>query len=264
MNKVLLASNSMSEILRFPSFLEPSMQIQISPFYQDNIISHNVYTDSSELIVSKDETSLEWKVGNVTHLIVSIEKGRIITAKIGRFGEEECLICLDTMLRFYFRNGKSYLASLPCKVANFFCLDNGILIERTPELNDTLPTLFTLLHPLDEAKPVVIKDTLDNELLYFNGPCGVVKKVRMGGVGGCGLILSHDQLNNTCQAFKYEIELPNNDVEDMEIDLNDLADLPQCSFDRVSPISIQRDRSFRSTVEVTLLWKLSNWYYVAH
>uniref|UniRef100_A0A3B3C1J0 Anaphase-promoting complex subunit 1 n=1 Tax=Oryzias melastigma TaxID=30732 RepID=A0A3B3C1J0_ORYME len=61
--------------------------------------------------------------------------------------------------------GKDFLSPLPFQVSNAWATQFGLLLERKSAANDTqlgssgeaLPTLFSMLHPLDEIAPVVCK-----------------------------------------------------------------------------------------------------------
>uniref|UniRef100_A0A8C7YWB1 Anaphase-promoting complex subunit 1 n=1 Tax=Oryzias sinensis TaxID=183150 RepID=A0A8C7YWB1_9TELE len=61
--------------------------------------------------------------------------------------------------------GKDFLSPLPFQVSNAWATQFGLLLERKSTANDTqlgspgeaLPTLFSMLHPLDEIAPVVCR-----------------------------------------------------------------------------------------------------------
>ncbi|XP_077996954.1 anaphase-promoting complex subunit 1-like [Glandiceps talaboti] len=77
-------------------------------------------------------------------------------------------ICVvkDTTLNVFTTKGEDHSVSLPFKVGRAWVIEHGILLERssgqsemgTPKKNtDIPPTLFSLLHPLDEPAPVIYK-----------------------------------------------------------------------------------------------------------
>uniref|UniRef100_W4VRH0 Putative anaphase-promoting complex apc subunit 1 meiotic check point regulator/tsg24 n=1 Tax=Corethrella appendiculata TaxID=1370023 RepID=W4VRH0_9DIPT len=74
-------------------------------------------------------------------------------------------MCLmDSMyLSIYCDNGNSYVSSMECLMANVWSTQLGFLLEKEPSnsfiTSDTIhmPSLFSLIHPLDEMSPVLIK-----------------------------------------------------------------------------------------------------------
>ncbi|XP_052275462.1 anaphase-promoting complex subunit 1-like isoform X2 [Dreissena polymorpha] len=73
--------------------------------------------------------------------------------------ESSCVSC-------YMEDGSEYLAALPFQVANVWSIKNGLLFERTVSPSEfhtskrdapNQTTVFSMLHPLDEVAPVIIK-----------------------------------------------------------------------------------------------------------
>ncbi|VFV22754.1 anaphase-promoting complex subunit [Lynx pardinus] len=79
---------------------------------------------------------------------------------------EKCICILQSScINMHSIEGKDYIASLPFQVANVWPTKYGLLFERsssTHELppgppREPLPTMFSMLHPLDEITPLVCK-----------------------------------------------------------------------------------------------------------
>ncbi|XP_054840642.1 anaphase-promoting complex subunit 1 [Eublepharis macularius] len=79
---------------------------------------------------------------------------------------EKCICILQSScINIHSIEGKDYIASLPFQVANVWPTKYGLLFERSSSshevpLNPTrepLPTMFSMLHPLDEITPMVCK-----------------------------------------------------------------------------------------------------------
>lgn len=87
--------------------------------------------------------------------------------KIYKSHELEKCICIlqSSCMNMHSIDGKDYIASLPFQVANVWATKYGLLFERSssshevpPSLpREPLPTMFSMLHPLDEITPLVCK-----------------------------------------------------------------------------------------------------------
>ncbi|EGW04951.1 Anaphase-promoting complex subunit 1 [Cricetulus griseus] len=87
--------------------------------------------------------------------------------KIHKSHEVEKCICIlqSSCMNMHSVDGKDYIASLPFQVANVWATKYGLLFERSssshevpPSLpREPLPTMFSMLHPLDEITPLVCK-----------------------------------------------------------------------------------------------------------
>ena len=74
------------------------------------------------------------------------------TSEIGK-----CLCVLQGLecVKVYAPDGAEFEVALPCKAARMWELPRGLLIEREPGVEDVAtPMMFSLLHPLEELKPV--------------------------------------------------------------------------------------------------------------
>ncbi|XP_063299741.1 anaphase-promoting complex subunit 1 isoform X2 [Pelobates fuscus] len=79
---------------------------------------------------------------------------------------EKCVCILQgSCINVHNTEGKDYIAPLPFQVANVWPTKYGLLFERngyTPEVpqsppREALPTMFSMLHPLDEITPLVCR-----------------------------------------------------------------------------------------------------------
>uniref|UniRef100_A0A452FKB4 Anaphase-promoting complex subunit 1 n=1 Tax=Capra hircus TaxID=9925 RepID=A0A452FKB4_CAPHI len=79
---------------------------------------------------------------------------------------EKCICILQSScINMHSIEGKDYIASLPFQVANVWPTKYGLLFERSSSScevppgppREPLPTLFSMLHPLDEITPLVCK-----------------------------------------------------------------------------------------------------------
>uniref|UniRef100_A0A8C6DUY4 Anaphase promoting complex subunit 1 n=1 Tax=Moschus moschiferus TaxID=68415 RepID=A0A8C6DUY4_MOSMO len=79
---------------------------------------------------------------------------------------EKCICILQSScINIHSIEGKDYIASLPFQVANVWPTKYGLLFERSSSScevppgppREPLPTLFSMLHPLDEITPLVCK-----------------------------------------------------------------------------------------------------------
>ncbi|KAJ7341215.1 hypothetical protein JRQ81_005067 [Phrynocephalus forsythii] len=79
---------------------------------------------------------------------------------------EKCVCILQSScINIHSIEGKDYTASLPFQVANVWSTKYGLLFERSSSSHEVplsparepLPTMFSMLHPLDEITPMVCK-----------------------------------------------------------------------------------------------------------
>uniref|UniRef100_A0A8D2Q5M5 Anaphase-promoting complex subunit 1 n=1 Tax=Varanus komodoensis TaxID=61221 RepID=A0A8D2Q5M5_VARKO len=79
---------------------------------------------------------------------------------------EKCICILQSScINIHSIEGKDYIASLPFQVANVWPTKYGLLFERSSSSHEMplsparepLPTMFSMLHPLDEITPMVCK-----------------------------------------------------------------------------------------------------------
>ncbi|XP_077884433.1 anaphase-promoting complex subunit 1 isoform X2 [Ictidomys tridecemlineatus] len=79
---------------------------------------------------------------------------------------EKCICILQSScINMHSIEGKDYIASLPFQVANVWPTKYGLLFERSSSSHEVppgpprepLPTMFSMLHPLDEITPLVCK-----------------------------------------------------------------------------------------------------------
>ncbi|XP_010212840.1 PREDICTED: anaphase-promoting complex subunit 1-like [Tinamus guttatus] len=79
---------------------------------------------------------------------------------------EKCICILqNSCINVHSVEGKDYIAALPFQVANVWPTKYGLLFERSSSSHEMppspprepLPTMFSMLHPLDEVTPLVCK-----------------------------------------------------------------------------------------------------------
>ncbi|NXX64497.1 APC1 protein, partial [Spizella passerina] len=79
---------------------------------------------------------------------------------------EKCICILqNSCINVHSMEGKDYIAALPFQVANVWPTKYGLLFERSSSSHEVpptpprepLPTMFSMLHPLDEIAPLVCK-----------------------------------------------------------------------------------------------------------
>uniref|UniRef100_A0A3B3XXL5 Anaphase-promoting complex subunit 1 n=1 Tax=Poecilia mexicana TaxID=48701 RepID=A0A3B3XXL5_9TELE len=81
--------------------------------------------------------------------------------------EVEQTVCIvqSSCINVHTVTGKDFISPLPFQVSNVWATKFGLLLERKNAANDTqpnppgepLPTVFSMLHPLDEIAPIVYK-----------------------------------------------------------------------------------------------------------
>ncbi|CAG6016544.1 unnamed protein product [Menidia menidia] len=90
--------------------------------------------------------------------------------------EVEHTVCIvqSSCVNVHSVTGKDFISPLPFQVSNVWATEFGLLLERKNTVNETqlscpgepLPTVFSMLHPLDEIAPVVCKPSG-----MFDGSC---------------------------------------------------------------------------------------------
>uniref|UniRef100_A0A2K5BY74 Anaphase-promoting complex subunit 1 n=1 Tax=Aotus nancymaae TaxID=37293 RepID=A0A2K5BY74_AOTNA len=98
---------------------------------------------------------------------------------------EKCICILQSScINMHSIEGKDYIASLPFQVANVWPTKYGLLFERSTSSHEVppgsprepLPTMFSMLHPLDEITPLVCKSG-KNVVLKFSEQGGTPQNV---------------------------------------------------------------------------------------
>uniref|UniRef100_A0A3B5Q131 Anaphase promoting complex subunit 1 n=1 Tax=Xiphophorus maculatus TaxID=8083 RepID=A0A3B5Q131_XIPMA len=84
--------------------------------------------------------------------------------------EVEQMVCIvqSSCINVHTVTGKDFISPLPFQVSNVWATKFGLLLERKNAANDTqpnppgepLPTVFSILHPLDEIAPIVCKPSV--------------------------------------------------------------------------------------------------------
>ncbi|XP_012512213.1 PREDICTED: anaphase-promoting complex subunit 1 [Propithecus coquereli] len=96
--------------------------------------------------------------------IISQDKSE--KAHYSSYEVEKCICILQSScINIHSIEGKDYIASLPFQVANVWPTKYGLLFERSSSSHEVppgpprepLPTMFSMLHPLDEITPLVCK-----------------------------------------------------------------------------------------------------------
>uniref|UniRef100_A0A8C3XYI1 Anaphase-promoting complex subunit 1 n=1 Tax=Catharus ustulatus TaxID=91951 RepID=A0A8C3XYI1_CATUS len=86
--------------------------------------------------------------------------------KLDKADVEKCICILqNSCINVHSMEGKDYIAALPFQVANVWPTKYGLLFERSSSSHEVppspprepLPTMFSMLHPLDEITPLVWK-----------------------------------------------------------------------------------------------------------
>ncbi|KAM4592171.1 anaphase-promoting complex subunit 1 isoform 1-T1 [Odontesthes bonariensis] len=90
--------------------------------------------------------------------------------------EVEHSVCIiqSSCVNVHTVTGKDFISPLPFQVSNVWSTEFGLLLERKNTVNETqlhspgdpLPTVFSMLHPLDEIAPIVCKPSG-----LFDGSC---------------------------------------------------------------------------------------------
>lgn len=89
------------------------------------------------------------------------------TKNAGEDVEHTVCIVQSSCVNVHTETGKDFISPLPFQVSNVWATKFGLLLERKNTSNDAqmgppgepLPTIFSMLHPLDEVSPVVSKPT---------------------------------------------------------------------------------------------------------
>uniref|UniRef100_A0A3P9N0J1 Anaphase-promoting complex subunit 1 n=1 Tax=Poecilia reticulata TaxID=8081 RepID=A0A3P9N0J1_POERE len=87
------------------------------------------------------------------------------TVKLSEEVEQTVCIVQSSCINVHTVTGKDFISPLPFQVSNVWATKFGLLLERKNAANDTqpnppgepLPTVFSMLHPLDEIAPIVCK-----------------------------------------------------------------------------------------------------------
>uniref|UniRef100_A0A672PRJ0 Anaphase-promoting complex subunit 1 n=1 Tax=Sinocyclocheilus grahami TaxID=75366 RepID=A0A672PRJ0_SINGR len=91
-----------------------------------------------------------------------------------------CTVCIvqSTCVNVHSMSGKDFMSPLPFQVSALWSTKFGLLLERKniivdgniSPIREPLPTLFSMLHPLDEIAPVVCKSTglFESRLQYVS------------------------------------------------------------------------------------------------
>lgn len=119
-----------------------------------------------------------------------------------------CIILNDSA-KFYFDNGKAYTTSFPFSVKNAWPLRVGLMIQADDGSNgsnnttnkESLPTIFSLLHPLEELRIVSARQCDDNDM-DNNNSCNSTTTIYAQGVevdegGGDGELCNDDSDKRT-------------------------------------------------------------------
>lgn len=80
-----------------------------------------------------------------------------------------CVCIVDeSNIKAFSSEGEDFIASLQFKLRSVWSTSHGLLLERATGHNEDgrLPTLFALLHPLDEITPVIIKQGIPLTIFF--------------------------------------------------------------------------------------------------
>uniref|UniRef100_A0A672TR24 Anaphase promoting complex subunit 1 n=1 Tax=Strigops habroptila TaxID=2489341 RepID=A0A672TR24_STRHB len=124
---------------------------------------------------SKNQASTVYKAFTVDSPVLqalwcdfTIPREKSDKADVSGSGEivEKCICILqNSCINVHSIEGKDYIAALPFQVANVWPTKYGLLFERSSSSHEVppspprepLPTMFSMLHPLDEITPLVCK-----------------------------------------------------------------------------------------------------------
>lgn len=234
------------------------------------------------LLISRD--SLIWFTGNIPHMSITLENETIVHATFAKFdngslGGDLALVVISTLIRIYFIDGTHYVANISFIPSKVWALESGIFIERLHD-DDDIPILFSLSHPLEEAKPIFVnedislgrsfhlsdqEEILDSSINVSGFGDNYSPLTRESGVisamfidnRSSGMLITHSRSKGQICLWEYNC-ISDDDSEDEPI--NDSSFNPSSprasTLSRDSPLSIRRDRNFRSSFEVIKLWSL--------
>ncbi len=130
-----------------------------SPEDGEEIIEHEIYIAGHKVVWSSGG-----RLFKTLNLPSSVRQAIWCTFASESAGEDNrhclCVLHIDG-LTIYTKGGFIYPVVLPCKVRQIWALPAGLLLERDQseyELSDSqTPSLFSLLHPLEDVFPVAIR-----------------------------------------------------------------------------------------------------------
>uniref|UniRef100_M4ARY5 Anaphase promoting complex subunit 1 n=1 Tax=Xiphophorus maculatus TaxID=8083 RepID=M4ARY5_XIPMA len=141
-----------------------------------------------------------WSQGSRTQAS-SVYKAFTVDSPVQQVGyrkKVEQMVCIvqSSCINVHTVTGKDFISPLPFQVSNVWATKFGLLLERKNAANDTqpnppgepLPTVFSILHPLDEIAPIVCKPSgiLYHMILYKEQPAGTPL-----GLMASGFLASH-------------------------------------------------------------------------
>uniref|UniRef100_A0A8C3M1E7 Anaphase-promoting complex subunit 1 n=1 Tax=Chrysolophus pictus TaxID=9089 RepID=A0A8C3M1E7_CHRPC len=153
---------SLYEILCFSE----SWQLRkgVSDFGEEVDYDEELYVASNMVIWSKgskSEASAAYKAFSVDSPVL-----QALWFSGGKEIVQKCVCILQSScVNVHSIDGKDYIAALPFQVANIWPTKFGLLLERSGSSHEVppspprepLPTMFSMLHPLDEITPLVCK-----------------------------------------------------------------------------------------------------------
>lgn len=233
--------------------------------------THAVY---GRLVLSGTST-LVWIAGRTPKKSYSIEQEKILDAAFAHFVIESetvmaVMILTEQTLRSYLADGTQYVTSIPFLAASIWPMHAGIFIERMPDgieaIDSQIPILFTLNHPIAEAKPVYIYQgqiAFSEEARQHVGMAGVnggahaqpvqrkhgqIKRI-IHDQGSAGAIVMHQIADRYIYLFNF---ITADDGEDFDLEV--LNDTLTSSEKRTSPYTVRTERMFQSAIRLHKVW----------
>lgn len=208
------------------------------PLYSEDIVASadaRIYYGSH--VVGIAHIMLVWTVKSQIYASYSIpetENETIIKAILTRIHDIQAVAVLtNRFIRFYFENGKNSITTVPNGSINIFSLGHGIVIQ-CDEVERGMPTIFTLLDPIEEAKPIMIsgeKNSFPEKKLAITSMYGAIQKISRSDPSS-GLIFTHNSNTRTAYIFKYSVKVANFDVTNTELRENNFDEI----FKFLSPL----------------------------
>lgn len=142
--------------------------------YTDTVTQNNNYNYSLTHNPLNTSSNEEHELFFVENVVVWSSGGRIIKSFTQQYtvkqvkwcgfntinGNRERFICVlhTEGVILYHQDGRQYSVVLPCKISQIWPTDQGLLLERIVDPEEessasSAPTIFSLLHPLEELKP---------------------------------------------------------------------------------------------------------------
>eukprot|EP00761_Pharyngomonas_kirbyi_P009570 gb/GECH01009587.1/.p1 GENE.gb/GECH01009587.1/~~gb/GECH01009587.1/.p1 ORF type:complete len:1896 (+),score=464.93 gb/GECH01009587.1/:1-5688(+) len=171
---------TVSSFHKFEPFIPNSLREQRVEWFdivkgEDNIEEQICLIDSLHIIWSRGGKIVK-RLTFDKETDINLLGGKLIHACFAKFDDipGRCIVVVQELqLLVYDSSGEVFGVPLPCRIRRVWPLTNGILIERDSENNDGgeqdeayLPVLLSLIHPLEEPKPVATQEQYKYHLTH--------------------------------------------------------------------------------------------------